>query len=146
MGTLILFAAAGAEGGNLPDPNGYASVGWLLVCLVAVITGANQIHDFWKRIQSKPSPGEVQEAARERFVEKAVCERMHEAQADEAAAISAKVEEHRKAAEASRARLYDHVDLKIREVNTEVRRLHERMDNLPSQIVALLSNTKAIGK
>jgi hypothetical protein len=141
---LIMLAAAGAEGGHLPDPNGYASVGWLLVCLVAVITGANQIHDFWQRIQAKPSPGEVQAAARELYVEKPVFDRTLAEQEAEAEAISAKVEEHRKAAEASRDRLYDHVGKKIGEVNTEIRRIHERMDNLPSQIVALLSNTKVI--
>jgi hypothetical protein len=44
----------------LPDPNHFASVGWVIVILVAVLVGANQVITFYKdHISEKPRPADT---------------------------------------------------------------------------------------
>jgi hypothetical protein len=44
----------------LPDPNHFASVGWVIVILVAVLVGANQVLSFYKEhIAEKPKPSDT---------------------------------------------------------------------------------------
>lgn len=43
----------------LPDPNHFASVGWVCVILVAVITGLNQGIGFFRSLKDNPPPAEV---------------------------------------------------------------------------------------
>jgi len=42
---------------GLPDPNHFASVGWVVVILVAVVVGLNTVLDFYKNhMKEKPTP------------------------------------------------------------------------------------------
>ena len=44
---------------NLPDPNNFASIGWLLIGLAALCFAANQILKFTDRFKDKPPASDV---------------------------------------------------------------------------------------
>lgn len=58
-----MFAEAAT---SLPDPNNFASIGWLLVGLAAIAFGANQVVSLWGKI-AKPSGADAMHAAAARF-------------------------------------------------------------------------------
>jgi hypothetical protein len=44
----------------LPDPNHFASVGWVIVIFVAVLVGANQVLSFYKEhMTERPKPSDT---------------------------------------------------------------------------------------
>lgn len=57
---LIAQASQATHALPLPDPNHFASVGWVIVILVAVIVGANQVISFYKdHLSEKPKPSQT---------------------------------------------------------------------------------------
>lgn len=150
MGLIGLIGA-----GALPEPNSWQGMAWVALAIGGLALAFNQVHEFWQRIKDKPAPAEVAQEARDRYASKTECLSRHqvvdrqlaelqsrvEAQRQE---FEGKLEEGRAQAEESRARLYAHIDQKIAEVQANVARVHERVDNLPSQVVTLLKNTRAI--
>lgn len=69
METLTQFAEI--VPGSLPDPNHFASIGWVLVIIVALITGLRQGISFVRELKDKPSPADVQRDAAALFCTKA---------------------------------------------------------------------------
>lgn len=44
---------------SLPDPNSVQSIGWIILCLFAVIAGMNQAARFVDRFKEKPVPADT---------------------------------------------------------------------------------------
>lgn len=61
---LPLIAQAAAK---LPDPTSYSSIGWLVVCGVALVLGANAVDEFIGRRKDKPSPADVANQSAEAY-------------------------------------------------------------------------------
>lgn len=59
---------------TLPDPNHFASIGWVLVILAAIIVGLRQGIGFFRDLKQKPEPYEVQREAAAAYVTKPVFE------------------------------------------------------------------------
>jgi len=54
----MMFLAQAAP--SLPDPNHFASIGWVIVILVAVVVGLNQVVSFWKdHMRERPTPSDT---------------------------------------------------------------------------------------
>jgi hypothetical protein len=55
---------------TLPDPNHFASIGWVAVTIVAILGGVYVAVCLWEKIQSRPSGGEVRSETHEKFATK----------------------------------------------------------------------------
>lgn len=55
---------------TMPDPNSYSSIGWLLVAVVALITGVNQVLKLVDRVKDKPAPSDLARDIATRFTTK----------------------------------------------------------------------------
>ena len=49
----IILPIAVAVASELPDPNNFASIGWVVVILFALVGGLNQMFEFIERLQRK---------------------------------------------------------------------------------------------
>lgn len=152
------YTAATAAAGGMPDPTSYAAIGWLLVSVVAIITGANQVIKLWDRISGQgksaiPQPLQVEQAVK--FVTKEQCEHLHQTQAATVQALKVELNELRqqriqdaKDSSFSRKALY----AEIKEANENAtahieavrKELSERIEAMPDRVVALLRNTGVI--
>ena len=56
---------------SLPDPNHFASVGWVVVILTALIVALRSGMGFVRDLKDKPAPGDVARESAERFATKA---------------------------------------------------------------------------
>lgn len=116
---------------------------WLgILAFLALLT--NSLFSLVKNVKGSPSPGEVQNEVAEKYqlrgdyVTRGEFEAMRAgldtlATAEEVKQLTATVEGNRKAAETSRARLYD----KVEAVNAS---LIAKIDAQPDRIIAQLSN------
>lgn len=119
---------------------------WILVTVLAVATPvAAWLGLYFGRRQSvevRPQPLQVQGV--ERFVSRDLCEQMHHTSAKDIADLKVRVA----ALESGQREMVRELGEQISEVRSEVtdglRRVHDRVDGMPAQIVVLLRNTGAI--
>lgn len=119
---------------------------WILVTVLAVATpAAAWLGLYYGRRQSmeiRPQPLQVQGV--ERFVSRDLCEQMHQSSAKDIADLKVRVA----ALESGQREMVREIGEQIAEVRSEVsdglRRVHDRVDGMPAQIVVLLRNTGAI--
>jgi hypothetical protein len=79
----MLAQLTNLTGGTVPAPTSYASIGWAVVTLVAIITGLNQALKLVDWFKEKPPAGEVRSEALEKFVLKSECAKHMEANTGE---------------------------------------------------------------
>jgi hypothetical protein len=90
------------------------------------------------------SPQPIQVQGVERFVTKELCDQLHVSTAREVADIKARVTALENGQRQMVDDLGDQINLVRSEVSDGLRRVHERVDGMPAQIVVLLRNTGAI--
>jgi polyhydroxyalkanoate synthesis regulator phasin len=61
----------------MPDPAGYAAIGWIVVSLAALVAMLNQGLKLLDRLKDKPPPGELRAEVIEKFVHRHQCEATH---------------------------------------------------------------------
>jgi len=81
---------------QLPDPNHFASIGWVTVILVAIIVGLNQGIALVKSMKDKPSPLDVASESASKFVSKSECHLLHVASNDRLTRVENDLAEIRK--------------------------------------------------
>lgn len=134
---------------TLPDPNGYAALGWLIVGLAALIAIINQGWDFVAKVSGKdknplpqplsvsgtpPGNSELQMSvkqlnARVKVLEQWRSDLINKMDEDKTEILAAGEERAR--------RIYTHVEDVRKEIDGKIH-------NLPNELVALLKNTGAI--
>lgn len=122
---------------TLPDPNNFASIGWLCVITVSIITGARQVMKFVRDLKDKPSPGEVLERAREEFQPKgdyATAENLAEIKREMTSALEKISEENQD--------IMKNGDDREARLQTQLRALSQEIAAQPSKIIADLVNAK----
>lgn len=143
--------AVGAAG--LPDPNDYGSIGWVLVILAAIVTGARQAIGFWRDLTktgTEVSPQPLMVQAVSDCVKEKDCLERHGALTAQMAELRAYRVQDAKDGAASRKGIYEEIKGVQRQMGEhidEVRReLSQKIDTMPAQIVAQLLNSKQLFK
>ena len=144
----VTNAGTAAGGLGLPDPAGFASIGWVLVIAVTCIVGARQVLAFWRDITHPggpearrvlPSPLQIENV--QKAVTEADCKMRHSALEKDIADLRRQRSEDRERdnLEASKHRksMYDKMDAFRAE-------LGQQIQAMPTQIVTQLLNTKQL--
>jgi uncharacterized coiled-coil protein SlyX len=148
MGTLMMLAAGG-DGAGLPDPTGYAAIGWLLVSAAALITGVNQFREFFAGMKDKPSGAEAVEKAEKMFVAKGTCDVLHAEQDRRIEELAATLTQNQKDSVEQRRKIYekleslkDQLPLMEGRINsaqgTAIGKVHDRVNALQQGINDIL--------
>lgn len=129
----------------LPDPNSFASIGWLVVCLaglIAIINGALSLVD---RFKVTPPPAETYATK----VEVATLRGELSADVD---SLEAKLDDLRSqavrdkgelmtAGEQRASRIHQRIEDSMGDVNGRIDNMEKELREMPHQMVALLKNT-----
>ena len=123
-----MFAEAAT---SLPDPNHFASIGWLLVGLAAIAFGANQVVSLWGKIAT-PSGADAMHAAAAKF--------------QPVGDYVTRVEFQGKLNELTRELHGIRTDMREMErvlsegSEERIKDVHDRLDSIPDRIIAQLTN------
>ena len=109
--------------GQLPDPQSFASLGWVVVILVALITGTNQAIRLLNSLKDKPTPLEVRTETLAQYVSKEFC-----------AAHHAQIEERLSRIETEAGEFRGATREDLRELREMIKRLHDRLDPLMAKV------------
>ncbi len=123
-------AALLADATHPSDPSSYQSLGWLMVCAVALVAGINQVMRLLDRFKEKPRPADTyvtKEEHRERVVE-----------------FRTQLADIRRAREDDTRAVRGDLDGLREQFGTDLRGVHQRIDDLPNSIIATLKNTGVI--
>lgn len=112
----------------LPDPNSFSSIGWIFVCLVALVVGINQIDDFLKRRKGSPPNEELKGGA------DVLSQRVIALESEAKEAMTRRRAMHQKIDEAEK-RLRD-------EVRVDTGALHEKINKVDRDVAALNAKTE----
>ena len=132
----------------LPDPNHFASIGWVCVILVAIIVGVRQGIGLVRDLKEKPSSGEVMTQANATFATKQELERLeaefkhYREQESIQAALRRKGIYDR--LDGSRKEVLESVDKMRGDFDDKIKDVYNRVDTIPDRIIATLRNTGAI--
>ena len=133
---------------NMPTPDSYEAIGWLVVGLASLCVAINQIDDFFERRKPKAGfpPVEQLENSHEALAERV--DKLEEAMTDIRREMREDREAQAKSASASAAGIYKKIDEVRAELSANLETVrHELAENqrsLPNEIVTLLKNTNAI--
>ena len=108
---------------QLPDPQNFASVGWVVVILVALITGTNQAIRLINSLKDRPTPLEVRTETLAQYVSKEFCASHHDLLGERLGRIETEAGEFRGATRED-----------LRELREMIKRLHDRLDPLMAQV------------
>jgi hypothetical protein len=111
--------------------------GWLIAA-AAVLVIAERGFAFWKNhLREQPPPSQT-------YMTKTDCHLAHAATKEELKRLADDVE-HLKAARSETNNVVAAATENLRrEMNESFRRVHQRIDELPDKIIAILANTKAL--
>lgn len=121
----------------LPDPGSYPAVGWLVVTIAGLSVSVNHILKFVDRFKEQPPPAST-------YTTKAYCERVHNDESRRINELRVALVDAERARTEQRGEISSDIAGLREEVRNDIQRLHDRMDRLPSQLVALLKNTGAL--
>lgn len=126
-GTNGLHAVAGGSG--LPEPSSYISIGWILVSLVAIVTGVNQVMKLkagllGERKATEVSPQPLEVRVLTDYVKKEECVGRHGETQRQLNAIEAAIAEIRA------------------ERKTEAGTLHEKINGVAREVTGLVAVTE----
>lgn len=119
------------------NPGHWSAIGWLIVCVAAAATAGNQIWAFAQRFREQPRPADTY-ATKHEMAE--VVERWEKDMQE----IRESLASHRKDRESDHTAFDGRLDTMRKEIRDDIRRLHDRLDNVPSNLIATLRNTGAI--
>ena len=124
----------------LPDPNLFSSIGWVCVILVSVIIGLRQGMAFIRELREKPNGAEALKEAYEKFATKeqvgSLISEIEKVNTDLQAYKTTIIEN----GETRKNFIIGHIDDMRSEVQVRIDDTHRRIDNIPSQIIAMMSN------
>lgn len=153
---------------NLPDPNHFSSIGWLLVSLGALIFSANQALRFWDRMSGRSRPTSLSDQpitvkGAPEFVLKTECSQHMTGITREIVRIDGDVKrvdgdlqkfkadviangEKRKnfivgLVEEKHNSSTSHIERVREELSADISKVHARVDTVPDRVIALLRNT-----
>jgi vacuolar-type H+-ATPase subunit I/STV1 len=132
----------------LPEPMGFASIGWVCVSVVAIIAGIRQGIGLVRDIKERPTGAEALREAHSVFASKADLKKLEEE-------FRRHQEFELREAELRRKGIYDRLDKSREEVlqrmddtrkelEDKLKVVHARVDTIPDRIIATLRNTGAI--
>ncbi len=132
----------------LPEPNHFASIGWVCVSIVAIIAGVRQVLGLWHDIKEKPTGAEVLQKSHTMFASKEEFKRLEEEFRRHQEFELREAELRRKGVydrlDKSREEVLQRVDDTRRELEDKLKVVHARVDTIPDRIIATLRNTGAI--
>lgn len=123
----VILADAGV---HPSDPTSYQSMGWLMVCVVALIAGINQVLRLLDRFKERPRPADTyvtKEEHKERVVE-----------------FRSQLAEIRQAREQDTRAVRGDIDDMREQFGEDLRGVHQRIDDLPNSIITTLKQTGVI--
>lgn len=139
---------------QLPDPQNFASIGWVIVIIGGLIWGLRNGIGFVRDLKDKPAPGDVQREAAAMFAQKRDLE-AHVATTDSKFERLAKQrDEDLKNAAAARKDMHEDIaaiDSKVSALAAttdlqtgQLDRLDKKLDGMPERVIATLKTTGAI--
>lgn len=147
---------------TLPPPGDFGSVGWVVVIVTALVVSVRQAVGLWREL-SRPNGSDAMRDADDRFQPRGEYARQVELNELRAAilntvkqsdliAIAEELKADRNASQASRARMYQHIDNVEQRLGVKIdafqkdfgQELGKMKQDMPMQIVTLLKNTGAL--
>ena len=133
---------------GLPDPNHFASVGWVIVIVTCIIVMLSVVINFWRSITNQPTDMRVVTDC----VKEAECDKRHKELQDKFETVESRRIVDAKDAAGSRKGMYeemkrldDKLSRHIEEIRRELsQKIDDKLDSLPMQIVTLLRNAREI--
>lgn len=116
---------------TLPDPSSFGSIGWVLVAIVAILTGLNQTMRFIGHFRERPIPADT-------YVTKVQCEALH-------SGIDREIQRNECQVGAIRAEIKDlgiRIDTKDEERSIAIHNRINGIEALANQILGQLKGTK----
>ena len=142
---------------TLPDPNNFASIGWVVVILASLAFGANAVLDLVDRVRGRndkptqieqPVSVELVEELHEKFAGKKEFEAHQQETRSEFSRVTRERTEDLRLAAMSRRTMYDKQDVLRRELTERTDNVREelskKIDGIPERVIATLKNTGAI--
>lgn len=107
----------------LPDPSSYTAVGWILVALAALATGANQLLRLLDRTKEQPPPADT-------YVRKEHCHTLHHSTEEAIGNLSTRLKTVEGAKTDLAEAMHGQISQLRREMKEDFRQVHSRIDEL----------------
>lgn len=137
---LPLLAASPAPS-ELPDPNSFQSIGWVVVVLVAIIIGLNYAIDLWQKLNPRRNPPMEAE-----FASQAALAKLEAAHSAEIAELKERLNGFAKASAESRQKVYERlgdVEQNLSGLSADLKNVQAQNVTMAAQIANLIGKVSA---